>query len=111
MRSETQTKARALRKLLEDLEDLQQARGSIVSQAKRLAATDNIKPQILRLALSFEAWKEIDPAIFEGVIEHQLTMYDRFKEEMEESSAKQEGLLARITVKYLLHYCGCPQEH
>ena len=78
---------------------MEQTRGFIVLQAKRQTETDNIKPQILRLALSIEAWKEIDPAILEGVIQHQLTMYDRFSEEMEENSVKQEELLARITVR------------
>jgi programmed cell death 6-interacting protein len=97
-RSGTKTQARGLRKLLEDLEDLQQACGSIVSQARRLAATDDIKPQILRRALSLEAWKEIDPAIFDGVIQQQLSKYERFKQEIGDNSAKQEGLLDRITV-------------
>lgn len=97
-RSHTQTQARGLRKLLEELEDLQISRSSIVAQAKRLVVQDDIKPRILRHANGLERWTEVDPAMFESIIDDELSKYDRFKDTLQEGREQQEDLISRIKV-------------
>ena len=116
--TETQIHARTLRKLLEDLEDLELNRGNIVSQAKRLAATDDIKPRISRAAAAKGhverddgQWKEVDPAKFEDVIEQGMRKFEGFADEVQESGDKLDALLkqitARIPILCSLNKCLC----
>ena len=102
-RSVTQTHAAELRNLLDQLGDLRIARMQIVERAKRVAATDDIKPRILRYAAETvrDQWADVDPASFVEVTDAELAKYDTFQEDLKQNGGKQEDLLARIEVNYI----------
>ncbi|KAF8312441.1 BRO1-domain-containing protein [Clavulina sp. PMI_390] len=100
-RSATQTEASALRRLLEELDDLRIARERLLERARRVAATDDIKPRILRHASSAssgktEQWADVDPAMFAGVIDQALGKYDEFRIDLDTNGEAQEELIGRI---------------
>ena len=98
--SETRLQARALRQSLEELDQLKAAREAIISRAKRLAAKDDIKPNVMRKANTFDGWTQIGPEVFEDVVNESLLKYDKFKDDLEENAVAQEGILARIEVRF-----------
>ncbi|KAJ3482919.1 hypothetical protein NLI96_g6648 [Meripilus lineatus] len=92
----TQTHARALRRLLEDIDSLQLARRDTVSRAQRLAEVDDISPQVMKKAAGFEQWVEVQPAMLDDVLEEELAKFDKFREDVENGREKQETLLSSI---------------
>jgi len=97
--SETRVQARRLRQLLEQLDEMKDARDSIISRAKRLASMEDIKPNVLRKATTFDGWTQIGPEVFEDVVNEGLLKYDRFKDDLEENAVAQEGMLVQIEVR------------
>ena len=94
-----QTHARALRVLLEQLDDLQRVRRDQVSRAQRLAAADDITPQIMKAAAAFEQWVEVQPVMLEEVLEEELVKFEKFRSEIEKGEQRQEQLLNSIKVQ------------
>lgn len=94
----TQTHARALRVLLESLDDVTHKRGDQVRRATRLADSEDITPKITRAANALERWVDVQPARFEDVMEQELTKFDKFRIGVEETAREQEALLAQIKV-------------
>lgn len=92
----TQTHARALRVLLEQLDDLVRERNQLVSRAQRLADADDISARILKEAAALERWTEIQPSIFEETLDQELAKYDKFRRGMEDSAAKQLELMEGV---------------
>jgi len=88
--------SRNLRALLESLDDVTRNRADIVKGATQRAESDNITPRILKTAANFEQWAEIQPSMFEDVIEEELARYEKFRIWIEESEQKQDTLLASI---------------
>ena len=88
--------ARALRVLLESLDDLIRTRADYVRRATRLAESEDIRPRILKAASAIERWVEVQPSMFEDVIDDELSKYDKFREEIEEGKQQQEVLLDSI---------------
>lgn len=84
--------------LLESLDDVQRSRTQLVSRATRLAASEDITPRILKAASAIERWVEVQPSMFEDVIDDELAKYDKFREEIEEGEQQQEVLLDSIKV-------------
>lgn len=98
MPNSTQAHARALRVALESLDDVQRSRREQVARATRLADAEDITPRILKAASGFEQWVEVQPAMLEDVLEEELAKYEKFAAAITEGEAKQESLLATITV-------------
>ena len=94
----TQTHARALRVLLESLDDLLLARTQLVQRAQRLVDADDIGPRILKIAAGFARWVDVKPAMFDDVSDEELAKYDKFITGIEEGDRKQAGILEDIKV-------------
>ena len=93
---ETQTQARALRVLLEQLDDLVRERSQLVSRAQRLADADDISTRIVKEAAGLERWVEVQPSMFEDTLDQELAKYDKFRRDIEDSGVKQTDLLENI---------------
>lgn len=99
--SVTKTQVRALRGLLESLEDLVADRARLAGQVKRQANSDNIKPRILREAAAVDKWVDVKPAMFEGTIEEELGKFDKYQEQLEHTRETQEDMLTKLKVSSL----------
>ncbi|GJE88739.1 BRO1-domain-containing protein [Phanerochaete sordida] len=100
--STTQTHARQLRVLLESLDDVVRARAQAVARATRLAEAEDITPRVLKAAAAIERWVEVQPAMFEDVLDAELAKYEKFRGELEEGADKQARLLNSITERNAL---------
>ncbi|KAI0925777.1 hypothetical protein AcV5_008415 [Taiwanofungus camphoratus] len=98
----TQTHARALRVLLESLDDIIRSRADYVKRANALAASEDISPRIQKAASGIERWVEVQPAMFEDVLDQELSKYDKFRTYIEEGEQKQEVLLESIKERNVL---------
>ncbi|KZT73000.1 BRO1-domain-containing protein [Daedalea quercina L-15889] len=92
----TQTHARALRVLLESLDDVTRKQEDQVRRATRLAESEDITPRIIKAANAIEQWEEVQPAKFEDVLEEELVKYEKFRVGVEETAREQETLLQQI---------------
>lgn len=93
---DTQTHARALRVLLEQLDDLGRERNQLVSRAQRLTDADDISARIVKEAASLERWAEVQPSMFEGTLDQELSKYDKFRRGIEEGAVRQSELLENV---------------
>ncbi|KIS67822.1 uncharacterized protein UMAG_11510 [Mycosarcoma maydis] len=91
---------RALREELEHLDDLLDSRSACVTEAKTLAASDDIRALVLReaasLASNVSGVAEVSGADFEELFDHELRKYARFTSDLDQSGSLQEALLQRI---------------
>ncbi|KAL4062196.1 BRO1-like domain-containing protein [Scleroderma citrinum] len=94
--SQTQLHARALRGLLESLDEIKQNRHQLVAKAQRLVDVDDIKTSVLVAASKFGRREELTPAMFGDLSDSELAKYDKFIHGLEEGKRKQEGLLEAI---------------
>jgi len=97
--AQTQTHARALRVVLESLDDLQETRDKLVQRARIMSEADDIHPRILKAASGFERLAEVQPAMFEDISDEELAKYDKFLREIGENEQKQNAFLADIQVR------------
>jgi programmed cell death 6-interacting protein len=96
---QTQTHTRALRVLLESLDDLKRSLSQLVERAQRLAAADDIRPRIAKLAAGLERLAELKPIMFEDACDEELGKYDKFIQGIAENEQKLDDLLAAIRVR------------
>ncbi|TFK47825.1 pH-response regulator [Heliocybe sulcata] len=96
---QTQSHARALRVLIESLDDVMREREQLVQRARRLSEADDIQPRILRVAANIERWKEVNPAMFESDFEEELLKYEKFRQGVEESEQKQGEILEAVKAR------------
>ena len=96
--SQTQVYARALRGLLETLDDIRHSRVELVSRAQRRGEADDIRAHITTVAGKIDRDAEITPAMFTDVSDQELAKYDRFIQGLVEGQKKQEELLEAIKV-------------
>jgi programmed cell death 6-interacting protein len=104
----SQPHARQLRYLLESLDDLQRTRTLSVDRAKRRVDADDITARILKAAAVIEQWVEIQPSMFEDVLEEELGKFEKFRSDILDIEEKQETLLKSIEVCTLMSigsYC------
>ncbi|KAK7454668.1 pH-response regulator protein palA/rim20 [Stygiomarasmius scandens] len=94
--TETDRHARALRVLLEQVDDLHSSREQIVERAKKLAEVDDIQPRIVKAASGLERLGELQPAMFEDVLDQELAKYDKFIGWLKDLETKQEELMQSI---------------
>ncbi|KAI0359835.1 BRO1-domain-containing protein [Trametes cingulata] len=92
----TATHARALRTVLERLEDLSKARAGIVGRVDRQASSDDITPRIAKAASAMEQWVNVQPAMFEDILDEEMCKYDKYRVQLEENGAKQDELLQSL---------------
>ncbi|KAI6133596.1 BRO1-like domain-containing protein [Pisolithus croceorrhizus] len=95
----TQIHARALRGLLESLDDIRKDRSQVVARAQRRVEVDDIKPSIISVASNVDRWEELTPAMFVDLSDKELAKYDRFIQELAEGKKNQEGILEAIKSK------------
>ena len=91
---------RALRESLEHLDDLLDSRSACATEAKALAASDDIRPLVLREAASLSSSSapdgEVSAAEFEELFDRELAKYTRFKADLDASASAQQTLLETI---------------
>lgn len=101
---------RALRIELEGLDDLLDSRASILAEAKATAASDDVRPKVMREAGAIAANATasgggsalvIQAAHFEPLFEVEMQKYDKFKRELDLSESDQAERLERIRVSSL----------
>ena len=95
---QTHTHTRALRVLLESLDDLKRSQAQLVERAQRLADADDIRPRIVKLAAGLERLTEVKPVMFEDACDEELAKYDKFIQGIAEGEQKLDDLLAAIRV-------------
>ena len=95
---QTEAHARALRVLIEELEDLHRDRNQLVRRAQSLADADDIRVRILKVSSGFERFAQVEPAMFEDVLDEELAKYDKFLREIDEVGQKQNHILSDIQV-------------
>jgi len=91
--------ARSLRIKLEELEAFRRERTELVQQVRALEASDDIQPQILRVASGFEGLAELKAEMFEDTLDEELEKYDVSLREMESYRQKQEVVISDIKVQ------------
>ena len=91
---------RPLRASLEDLDDLIAHRASLVTEAKQIAAADDVRPDVLGEAtkLAHGGSGDVKTEWFEGTFEKSLRKYDQVTADMNAAEGSQESWLARISV-------------
>ncbi|KAI0264511.1 BRO1-domain-containing protein [Gloeopeniophorella convolvens] len=97
--SPAQTHARALRVILEQLDDLARERNQLVTRAQRLADADDISERILREAAGLERWAEVHPSMFEDTLDQELAKYDKFRRDIEDGAVRQSELLENVKTR------------
>lgn len=96
---ETQRHARKLRSLLESLSNLERDRQHCITRARTVVHADDIQSQIVREARRFESLGDIEPSMFEDVMEAELSKkYDPFLVDIQDTKVQQDKLLAAIEV-------------
>jgi programmed cell death 6-interacting protein len=100
---QTRIHARALRVKLEELDSLSRDRDQLVNRARRLAEADDIQPRILKVARGFERLTDVQPAMFEDVLDDELAKYDRILQDLADLEQKQIAILSDIEVRLNLH--------
>lgn len=99
--SQTKRCARALRVLLEGLDNIRNVRKQILQRALYEAESDNIKSRVMRQAAGIERWAEVQPSMFEDTLDQELGKYDKFKTDLEDGAVEQQKLLEEIEVSVL----------
>ena len=100
----TQARARALRVLLESLDDTHKERKNVVKRAQRLADADDISNRVLQEASKFDQMADIQPLVFEEASDQELAKYDKFLVEMREFEEKQSTILTDVKVRLFHTY-------
>jgi programmed cell death 6-interacting protein len=95
---ETKLQSRALRRLVESVDDIQRERADIVRRARQLADADDITPQIARQAAGLARWTEVNPSMFEDMMEAELLKFGKFAKDVERDSGRQEEMLRDMRV-------------
>ncbi|KAG5728797.1 hypothetical protein E4T56_gene6254 [Termitomyces sp. T112] len=93
---ETQNHARALRVQIEALDDLHRTREQLVRRVQTLAAADDIRGRVTKVAAGFARLAEVTPAMFEDVSDEELAKYDKFLVEMSDTRQRQVAIIAEI---------------
>ncbi|KAG5341599.1 hypothetical protein C0989_009080 [Termitomyces sp. Mn162] len=93
---ETQNHARALRVQIEALDDLHRTREQLVRRVQTLAAADDIRGRVTKVAAGFARLAEVTPAMFEDVSDEELAKYDKFLVEMSDIRQRQVAIIAEI---------------
>ena len=106
--SQTQIFARSLRSLLDDLREVYVMLDEVVEQAKATAEVDDIGERVLLVSSGFDKLAEVQPAMFEDILEEELSKYDKFRSQIEELELKHGVIVQKIVVSTTwLSLSGC----
>jgi len=85
---------------LEDLDDRIAHRARLIKEARQIAESDDIRPQVLQEAsrLAHGGSGDVKTEWFEELFGRSMEKYDRLKKEMTDEAGEQEKLLERIRV-------------
>ncbi|KAI8980207.1 BRO1-domain-containing protein [Trametes punicea] len=97
----TRVRARALRTLLERLDDLSKTRAALVARVNNLASSDDVTQRISKAASGMEQWVKVQPAMFEDILDEELSKYDKFRVQLDENERKQEALLQSVKERHV----------
>jgi programmed cell death 6-interacting protein len=100
--AETRAHAQELRKYIESLDNLLRSRGELLEMANDLAEMDNIQPRVMKAASGFERWAEVEPAMFEDILDEEISKYDKFLQRLRENKEEQAQVLTNIEVIWFL---------
>ncbi|KAF8632279.1 hypothetical protein AX15_002017 [Amanita polypyramis BW_CC] len=92
----TQSVARALRVLLESLDDFHREREKLVKRVQRLVNADDIRERIVKEASKFDSMANVQPLMFEEVSDQELAKYDKFLVELRDLEEKQNVVLLDV---------------
>jgi programmed cell death 6-interacting protein len=87
--------------MLEDLDDARAHRARLVAEAKRVAAKDDIRPQVLEMTTKLAqggSGGAVKPEIFEDLFDKELRKYRRLADEMQDHIRQQERSLEILEV-------------
>ncbi len=84
--------------LLESLDTVHADRAQIVRRVESLAEADDIRPHILKAATKLQSLEEMQPAMFENVLDEELAKYDKYCQLLADNAQKQEDILSSIEV-------------
>ncbi|PFH52959.1 hypothetical protein AMATHDRAFT_138650 [Amanita thiersii Skay4041] len=93
---QTLAHARSLRVLLESLDDLRKERDQIVKRAQRLAEADDIRSRIVLEASKYDKLENVQPLMFEEVLDEELAKYDKFILALKGFEERQNGILIDV---------------
>ncbi|KAI0833513.1 BRO1-domain-containing protein [Trametes gibbosa] len=96
----TRVHARALRGLLEQLEDLSKARAELAARVDRFASSDDITQRVAKAASAMEQWVNVQPAMLEDILEEELSKYDKYRIQLEDNGQKQGVLLHSLQERH-----------
>ena len=94
----TRAHVRALRALLEKLDDLSKDRAELNARVVQLAATDDITPRVLKAASGMEQWVNVQPAMFEDILDEELSKFEKFRAQLDDDEQRQTELLRVVQV-------------
>lgn len=96
---------RPLRASLEELDDRIASRAALVHEAKHIAQSDDIRPEVLKEAtrLAHGGSGDVKTEWFEDLFGKAMEKYDKLKDEMAGEDRTQEQLLERIRVGHSSH--------
>lgn len=92
----TRRLAQVLRNRLEHLDALHRDIALLVRRAKSLAERDDAQPRVMKAAAGFEKLAELDPAMFEDILDEELAKYDRYLVDIAEYAKRVEEALSQI---------------
>ena len=83
---------------LEELDSLHRDCDQVVHRAQSVAAADDIRPRILKMASGFERMTPINPAMFEDTMDEELAKFDKYLVELSGTKRKHGELLNEVEV-------------
>jgi programmed cell death 6-interacting protein len=96
--AETQVHAQELRKYIESLDGILRSREELLEKANYLAEVDNVQSRVMKAASGFERWAEVEAAMFEYILDEEISKYDKFLQRLRESKEEQVQVLTNIEV-------------
>ena len=84
--------------LLEKLDDLSKDRAELNARVVQLAATDDITPRVLKAASGMEQWVNVQPAMFEDILDEELLKFEKFRAQLNDDEQRQTELLQVVQV-------------
>ncbi|KAF8656828.1 hypothetical protein AX16_002376 [Volvariella volvacea WC 439] len=94
--SQTQVHARSLRSLLDTIQDFHKSLDDIIDRAKLTEEVDDIHDRILRVADGYEKLAEVHPALFEDIMDEELSKYDKFIKEIDDIQQRRENTISEV---------------
>ncbi|TFK72898.1 BRO1-domain-containing protein [Pluteus cervinus] len=96
--SQTQIHARSLRALLDSLKEIHRMSEDLIERATATAEFDDIRERIITVSSGFEKLAEVQPAMFEDILDEELSKYDKFLQEISDLEQRHSTTLNEVKV-------------